>query len=408
MIRFFASLVMCLSLLGGQAVAEPSFRKGFNLIDVLSFAKRDPAHPSGYREPPFETRATMPSKALLRHLRQVGFDFVRLPVEVGPYLVLSGEARVALDTSLQDVITLFHGQGFGVIVDLHPAIFVPGHAPKDILAGLDSESFAAYRRLTQEMATKLSRLRSGVVALELMNEPQRLCMETDKPDWQDYQKVLYADVRAISADLPVFLTGGCWSAVEGILKLAMTPYKNDERAFLSVHFYDPFLFTHQGAHWTMPLVRAIAGLPYPASEGNVEDTLNQTRVAFETVKGFTPEQRERARLEAEDKIRGYFRQRQGRVTINLPLKKLETWAAEQGIAPRRIVFTEIGVYRQSENGREKDAASRLRWKKDVTDLLAERGWGWAIWVLNRGRFGLFEGDEPLPDAATLEALGVSK
>jgi endoglucanase len=400
-------LLLSLVWMGGAKAREaPVFKRGFNLIDVLSFAKRDPVHPSGYRWPPFETKSNIPSRELLRSLKSSGFDFVRLPVEVGPYLTVDAEKRAELDKILLDLIALFHAERFAVIVDLHPAIGIPKHSPKDFLAGLDSQAFTQYRQLVREMTSLVRKVRSGMIALELMNEPQRVCVETEKTDWQEYQKILYRDAREIAPELPLFLTGGCWSAIEGIIKLDMNPYRDDEKAYLSVHFYDPYLYTHQGAHWGMALVRGIKGLPYPASEGDVESVLQKTQGGFSQVRGLDMPVKEQAARDADDKIRGYFRQRQGRVMINLPLKKLDNWVKDQGIEPYRVVFTEFGVFKQMEEGGEVDKDSRLRWLKDVTELLKEREWGWAIWVLNRGRFGIFDGDERHPDPDTLWALGL--
>ncbi len=105
-----------------------------------------------------------------------------------------------------------------------------------------------------------------------MNEPQSQCRVHFGTDWIAYQQVMVERIRRISAQLPLFLTGGCWSNIEGIVALD-TDLLHDRRNFVSVHFYYPFLFTHQGATWSDPYLAGTIGVPYPAAAGNIADTL---------------------------------------------------------------------------------------------------------------------------------------
>ena len=103
-------------------------------------------------------------------------------------------------------------------------------------------------------------------------------------------------IRRIAPQLPLFLTGGCWSNIEGIVQLD-TDLLHDRHNFVSVHFYYPFLFTHQSATWSMPYLAGTIGVPYPASAGSLAETLELTRARFRTVK--LPDGADRAAAEAQ-------------------------------------------------------------------------------------------------------------
>ena len=112
-----------------------------------------------------------------------------------------------------------------------------------------------------------------------MNEPQSQCRVYFGTDWTAYQQNMVERIRRIAPRLPLFLTGGCWSNIEGIVQLD-TDLLHDRHNFVSVHFYYPFLFTHQSATWSMPYLAGTIGVPYPASAGSLAETLELTRAHF--------------------------------------------------------------------------------------------------------------------------------
>lgn len=83
--------------------------------------------------------------------------------------------------------------------------------------------------------------------------------------------------------MPLFLTGGCWSNIEGLADLD-TDLLHDPRNFVSIHFYYPFRFTHQSATWSEPYLAGTIGVPYPAAAGNIDKTLDMTLERMQTMK----------------------------------------------------------------------------------------------------------------------------
>jgi len=211
-------------------------------------------------------------------------------------------------------------------------------------------------------------------------------------------------IRRIATRLPLFLTGGCWSNIEGLDALGGDIVR-DRRNFISVHFYYPFLFTHQGATWSMPYLAGTIGVPYPAAAGSLDATLELTHARFRTVVLPDTADRAAAEAQAETEIGKYFRQAQGSAQIEEWMNRVADWQKREGVDADRIVFTEFGAMKVTVNGQQIDRASRVRWLRDVSAGIESHGWGWTAYVLRDDPFGLYARmTDRMPDPELMRAL----
>jgi hypothetical protein len=234
--------------------------------------------------------------------------------------------------------------------------------------------------------------------------PQSKCRVRFGTDWTAYQQNMVERIRRIAPDLPLLLTGGCWSNIEGIVLLD-TDLLRDRRNFVSVHFYYPFLFTHQSATWTMPYLAGTIGVPFPASAGSLAETLSLTRERFRSLALAPGADRAAAEAKAEQEISRYFHEAQGPAQIDQWMNQMADWQRREGVASDRIVFTEFGAMKQTIDGVEIDRGSRARWLHDASLAMENRGWGWTAYVLRDDPFGLYAkpGDR-YPEPQLLRAL----
>lgn len=86
--------------------------------------------------------------------------------------------------------------------------------------------------------------RPAAVYFELLNEPHDKLTETK---WNDAIPQLLAVVRKSNPMRPVILGPGQWNSIRALDKLELPP--DDKNLILTIHYYDPFQFTHQKAHW---------------------------------------------------------------------------------------------------------------------------------------------------------------
>jgi endoglucanase len=403
-------LVIAASLFAaGQASAErpaPSFKRGATLVEFFQFPRIAADGPiRRYADPAYPDARAALSLLDFGELRRNGFDHMRLLVNVGPLLAHGGSQWDQIIGDLRFVIAALNRNGLGVLVTLLPP--APGdEVAVPLLDGLHGPRFGRYVTLAQRIAAELAAMKSGVVALEPMNEPQTECRVESGPDWTDYQAILVAQIRQVAPELPLFLTGGCWSSIEGTVLLD-TSLLRDPRNFVSVHFYIPFMFTHQTATWAMPFIAGVIGLPYPAADGSIDDALALTHARFQTME-LSPDVRQAQLAEAERAIRWYFADEGKPATIETWMDKLADWQQREGVPSDRVVFTEFGAMKQLTGGGEINRASRARWLHDASAAFERHGWGWTVYVLRDGPFGLFNSNsDHRPDPSLLSALGLA-
>jgi hypothetical protein len=371
----------------------PSFKHGATLVEYFEFpAIVGEGAAKAYADVPYPHALSALDLFDFNELHRIGFDHMRVPLDVGPLLQGDEAKRRSVLDQLVTVIGAINRHGLAVLVTLFPPS-LQHELPETYLDGLQGPKFRAYAEVVQRIATALAPLDPGMVALEPMNEPQSECRVRFGTDWSAYQRVLVDNIRRIAATLPLFLTGGCWSNIEGIGDLDGDLVR-DPRNFISVHFYYPFLFTHQGATWSEPYLAGTIGVPYPASAGTLDATLALTRARFRSLPLPPGADRAAAQARAEAEIEKYFAQAQGPAQIDEWMNRVADWQRRENVASDRIVFTEFGAMKETIGDVEIGRASRARWLRDTSGAIESHGWGWTAYVLRDDPFGLFvhEGD----------------
>jgi endoglucanase len=137
-------------------------------------------------------------------VREAGFDLVRLPVN------WAGADRARVDRAVEAALA----RGFEVVLDVHD------------FEGSGEELLALWTEIAP---------RYEGVTFELLNEP------VDVEWWNEW----LPRVLAVLPRRPVIVGPGRWNTV-GALPALRLP---DEDLIVTVHYYSPFRFTHQGASW---------------------------------------------------------------------------------------------------------------------------------------------------------------
>ncbi len=405
--RLFALAILALLFVHSEfACADgPGFRRGATLVEFFQFpATTGEGEAKSYAAPAYPDARAALALFDFGALRRSGFDHMRVPLDIGPLMTGDERQRRQIIADLVAVVDEINRHGLGVLVTLFPPS-LHHELPETYLDGLDGPKFRLYSAMVERVASALAPLGRDGVALEPMNEPQSKCRVRFGTDWTAYQQNMVERIRAIAPNLPLFLTGGCWSNIEGITVLD-TDLLRDRRNFVSVHFYYPFLFTHQGATWTAPYLAGTIGVPFPASAGSIDDTLWLTRTRFKTL-ALPGVDRLAAEAKAETEIDRYFRQGQGPAQIEQWMDRVADWQRREHVASDRIVFTEFGAMKQTISGVEIDRASRARWLHDTSSAIERHGWGWTAFVLRDGPFGLYDYEsDRYPDPQLLHALGL--
>jgi hypothetical protein len=309
-------------------------------------------------------------------LRHMGFDFVRLPVNPVPLLASAPDLRSRLLDEIVNWLKGYTSAGLRVIVDLH--FWSPPDKfwfPANLVPERNIAAFEAYRSLIRSLSERLARLPHGVVALELLNEPPSDDCRGD--GWIREQRTLLADARAVTRELPLVVTG-CGGQLEGLLALdAYDVSFRDRNLLFTFHFYEPFVFTHQGGYVEY---RYFSEIPYPASAGTLASTIEKTNEAIDTAIT-RPLDRAIAKRLAASQIEAYFALATDRKFVERRLAQVVTWARAHDVSVDRIFLGEFAAINWRNYDTPQYLRSRKTWNRDVRAAAARLGIASAYWNL---------------------------
>jgi endoglucanase len=322
----------------------------------------------GYVKEHFETWDTAQDIALIKAM---GFDHVRLSVNPQPMFRRGQADQIPADYLgyLDAAVKMILDHGLAVIIDVHPESDF-----KQKLATDDGfvEQFEDYWRA---LARHYSALNPELVFFEVLNEPEF----HDRFRWEGVQTKMAVAIREGAPQHTIIVAGAYWSSENELL--FFDPLR-DSNIIYNFHFYDPHIFTHQGATWSTNYVHYLKELPYPSTPENVQAA---TALIPDPVN----------RLQAIH----YGLDRWNASRMDGEIGQVAAWATRWNVP---VTCNEFGVYRKTSNPQD-----RAAWISDVRTTLEKYGIGWTMWDYSGG-FGVVtkENGKPVPDEVTLRALGL--
>lgn len=322
----------------------------------------------GYTKEHFEVWNTAQDIALIKAM---GFDHVRLSVNPQPMFRRGQADQIPADYLgyLDAAVKMILDHGLAVIIDVHPESDF-----KQKLATDDGfvEQFEDYWRA---LARHYSALNPELVFFEVLNEPEF----HDRFRWEGVQTKVAVAIREGAPQHTIIVAGAYWSSENELL--FFDPLR-DSNIIYNFHFYDPHIFTHQGATWSTNYVHYLKELPYPSTPENVQaaaalipDPVNRLQAIHYGLDRWNA-----SRMEGE-------------------IGQVAAWATRWNVP---VTCNEFGVYRKTSNPQD-----RAAWISDVRTTLEKYGIGWTMWDYSGG-FGVVtkENGKPVPDEVTLKALGL--
>jgi len=172
---------------------------------------------------------------------------VRLPVRWSNHASADAQARIdpVFMARVDDVVQRLLARGVPVVLDMHHYRQFDGDAldageakaPDDLV---DRRFFAMWRQIAEHF-----RDAPPALAFELYNEPHGRLTER----WNDLMSRGVRLVRQSNPQRIIVVGPTQWNSARGLPAFAMPP---DANLVLTIHHYDPFTFTHQGAPWIKP------------------------------------------------------------------------------------------------------------------------------------------------------------
>jgi aryl-phospho-beta-D-glucosidase BglC (GH1 family) len=299
-------------------------------------------------EAPSETEWGNPFKDdYFKRISSLGFNHVRIPIRWDvPARCQQNEPYTVNATFLErikTVVDLAKKENLLVVINMHhhDAIFVNPDAQK-----------AKFISQWNQIATFFKDYDSNLL-FEVMNEPNT---NLTPEKWNTFFADALKEIRKTNPTRGVLMGTAKWGGLGGVSSLKIPA---DNNLILTIHYYDPFNFTHQGAEWV------------------------------ENSKPWLGTKWENTNLE-RDEIIGQF-------------KYLKEFANQNNLP---IHIGEFGAYSKA------DLDSRVLWTNFLARWLEQQGFSWAYWEFSAG-FGIYNPAngqylQPLLDALIKNPISAAK
>jgi len=286
------------------------------------------------------------------NVKSMGADVIRLPIRM--HSMTLGPPSYTIDpllfTFLDSAVDWAEQNELYLIIDNHSfdPVAKTAHDIDTILIPVWEQMARRYKD------------RSDYIVYEILNEPHGI----SDTRWGEIQGDVIDAIRRIDTKHAIMVGGTDYNSIN---KLMFIPPYTDDNLIYTFHFYDPYLFTHQGASWgEPPVLTTLAGVPFPA------DSKRMPKVSKE-LKGTW----------VESALNHSYRNEATAAKIYSALDKAVVFARARDVP---VFCGEFGVYMINS-----PPADRAAWYEVVAGALDRRNIARASWDYFGG-FGIFKSE----------------
>ena len=324
--------------------------------------------PAGYSKEHLQNGETSADMALIK---STGFDHVRLSINPQPMMDAARrhDGGAEYFGYLDAAVKMILDAGLAIEIDMHP--------DSDFKARLKEDDFVErFADFWRTVARHYSSWDQDRVFFEILNEPEM----RDPYRWYGVEAKLATAIRQGAPTHTIIAAGARWDDDDDMVFLE--PLR-DPNVIYVFHFYEPHIFTHQGATWGAFYWHWLKGLHYPSSPENAAQ-----------VAAAVPDAPERLQV-----IR-YGKDHWDASRIEAEINQAADWAKQRSVP---LICNEFGVFRSYSDPHDREA-----WLKDVRTALERYGIGWTMWDYS-GSFGVVtkKDGQATPDEVTIRALGLN-
>ena len=300
-------------------------------------------------------------------LEQLGFDFVRIPIDEEQFWDEKGNKLPEAWELLTNGIDLALKHHLRVVVDLHIIRAHHFNSASNKLLFTSEEAQQGLINLWYQLSDVLKKYSNDYVAYEFMNEP----VADDHEQWNVVVEKVHKALREVEPQRTLVIGSNRWQSYDTIEFLRVP--EGDKNIILSFHYYNPMVLTHYGAPW--------------ASIGKYKGKINYPGIMV------SQEDYDAAPEEVKGELKQYTTQVWNKDKIREDFKDAIASAKKYGL---QLFCGEWGVYEPV----ERELA--YRWYKDMLEIFDEFDIAWTTWCYDAD-FGFWDQrredykDKPLVD-----------
>ncbi len=332
-----------------QALALDALDQGYNITNWLEQGRF-----AGYGDY---------DEGFVENLALAGFEALRLPIDFDQYVEES-----TFDGETMDLV--LHEDLFAVLDDFADwteqfglSLTIDFHQYDRSFDFNDAESVAEVVALWSAVAEHFATNPREDLFYELMNEPELfaeagftdLTLEERRGLWDELATEIVAAIRVHDAERPIIFGDVDWY---GIGALTQREPLSDSNIIYAFHFYEPFVFTHQGASWAG--MGSTHDVPYPYSAERWSEYMEDF--------GFS----ELNEAWQRNQLVGYYRSGTKDALRNR-IADAKKWGVEHDVP---VICNEFGVYDATSR-----QADRVQYYTDLIDIFVELEIPWQHWFM---------------------------
>jgi len=330
------TILIFLLMVNVACSTEIPFKRGVNLTGWLQTSSAG------------NIQFTKFTKQDLINIKSLGCDVIRLPINL--HFMTNG----APDYTIDPLFYYFLGQIIDWAEEMEMQLILDNHT-FDPAANTDPNIGDVLVPVWTQMAEHYKD-RSIYLYYEVLNEPHGI----SDTKWNEIQQKVIDAIRAVDQKHTIIIGPAGWNSYNN---LKFMPAYEDDNLIYTFHFYDPFLFTHQGASWTNPSLVSLAGVPFPYDSPCMPGCPSELENTW---------------------VRGNLANYRNEGTVERVKELLDIAVDFQTKRNVPLFCGEFGVYIPNSNNE-----NRVYWYNVVRSYLEEKGISWTIWDYTGG-FGLFE------------------
>jgi endoglucanase len=195
-------------------------------------------------------------------MSKMGFDHVRLSIDPAIFSCSVPWGQCETVQVLDEVVAKALELDLAVIIDVHPK----GEYKRQL--AISDNAVEQFTILWSRIAAYYAKADPERLFFEILNEPEL----TDHFRWAGIEQRIIAEVRRNATNHTIIVAGARYSDIDDLIQL---PSLADDNLVFTFHYYEPHIFTHQGASWGEPFWIALRDVPFPASLNDVQGSISQ-------------------------------------------------------------------------------------------------------------------------------------
>jgi endoglucanase len=328
-----------------QALALESLDKGYNITNWLE-------------QETFNGFVSY-DEAFVESLAAAGFESLRLPVDLDRYIVdrsayFAGDVEFGVDPTLFTILDSFdewtETHGLSLTIDYHQY-----DASLDLANPLYVDAVV---RLWESVAEHFADNPRPDLFFELLNEPEQSAGVNSfaQSEWTTFAARLIEAIRTFDATRVILFGDVQWYGISTLV--SRTPFE-DENIIYVFHFYEPFIFTHQGSSWTE--LASAHDIPYPYSADRWTESFSDL--------GIDPSVQPTWII---DQVRSYYTTG-NRSSLRNTILAAKRWAVDNNVP---VICNEFGVFPAGAT-----KGDRVAYYTDLVAIFEELEIPWQHWFM---------------------------